>query len=312
MDKRIAVLIPCYNEALTIKKVVIEYKSLLPDADIYVFDNNSTDGSGDIAQESGALVRPVYRQGKGFVIAEMFRDIDADAYLMVDGDDTYNAEDVAALLNPVLDGYAEMVIGDRLSGTYFTENKRPFHNTGNRLVRFLVNILFKSRVRDIMTGARAFSYRFVKNFPVLSSGFEIETEMTIHALDKKMLISEKPVEYRDRPSGSISKLNTFRDGFRVLKMIFTLFKDYRPLSFFGWISVIMFIAAIGLFIPVFIEYLRIGLVPRFPTLIVSVGLAIIGLLSFACGCILDTIKSYNDRMFLILTDMTRREKAQRI
>ena len=299
----IAVLIPCYNEALTIAKVVADYRRLLPEATVYVFDNNSTDGSGEIAIEHGAEVRKVHRQGKGFVIAEMFRDIDADVYLMMDGDDTYNPEDTAALIQPVLENRADMVIGDRLSSTYFTENKRRFHNSGNRLVRFLVNLLFKSNIRDIMTGSRAFSRRFVRSFPVLSSGFEIETEMTIHALDKKMMVSEQMVEYKDRPAGSFSKLNTFSDGFRVLRTIFTLFKDYRPMTFFGSAAAVLFIMAIVLFIPVFLLYLETSLVERFPTLILSVGMFTAALLSFACGCILDTIKKYNDRTLLMLTEI---------
>jgi len=304
MSKRkIAVLIPCFNEAQTIKKVVTDYKALLPEAEIYVFDNNSTDKSGDIARECGAIIRHVYRQGKGFVIAEMFHDIDADAYLMMDGDDTYDAIDTAALLIPVLEGRADMVIGDRLSSTYFTENKRPFHNSGNRLVRFLVNTLFKSKIRDIMTGARAFSHRFVRSFPVMSAGFEIETEMTIHALDKKMMVVETPVGYKDRPIGSVSKLSTFRDGFLVLRTIFTLFKDYRPMSFFGFLAAILFIAALVLFVPVLIQFMETGMVARFPTLIVSVGFVVASLLFFAVGCILDTIKKYNDRTHMMLTDM---------
>ena len=300
---KIAVLIPCYNEALTIAKVISDYKTLLPDADVYVFDNNSSDGSGKIATENGAIVRQVYRQGKGFVIAEMFRDIDADVYLMMDGDDTYDAKDTAALIAPVLEGRADMVIGDRLSSTYFTENKRPFHNSGNRLVRFLVNILFKSKIRDIMTGSRAFSKRFVRSFPVLSAGFEIETEMTIHALDKKMMVVETPVGYRDRPIGSVSKLNTFRDGFRVLKTIFILFKDYRPMSFFGWTAAVLLAAALGMFIPVLVQFVDTGLVARFPTLIVSVGFMVAAILCFAVGCVLDTIKKYNDRTHMMLTDI---------
>ena len=301
--EKIAVLLPCYNEAATLGKVIADYKRLLPDADIYVFDNNSTDNSADIARENGALVRPVYRQGKGFVISEMFRDIDADVYLMTDADDTYDPEDTAALIAPVLEGRADMVIGDRLSSTYFTENKRRFHNSGNRLVRFLVNLLFCSRIRDIMTGARAFNRHFIYSFPIMSGGFEIETEMTIHALDKKMMICELPVGYSDRPPGSFSKLNTFRDGYRVLKTIFTLFKDYRPMSFFGIIAAVTLLASIGLFIPVLRDFLLIREVPRFPTLIVSVGLSIFALLSFAVGCILDTIKKYNDRNLLMLTNI---------
>jgi glycosyltransferase involved in cell wall biosynthesis len=300
-----AVLIPCYNEKPTIAKVVSDYRRLLPEADIYVFDNNSTDGSGDIALAAGAAVVPVYAQGKGFVIREMFRTVKADAYLMVDGDDTYNPEDAAALLTPVFDGRADMVIGDRLSGAYFKENKRRFHNSGNRLVRFLVNLLFRSKIRDIMTGGRAFSRRFVCGFPVMSSGFEIETEMTIHALDKRLLIAEMPVGYTDRPAGSYSKLNTFRDGFRVLGTIFELFKDYRPMSFFGIIALLSMLLSIILFIPVLNGYLATGLVERFPTLIVSVGLALVAMLSFACGCILDTIKKYNDRVMALMANFQK-------
>ncbi|MDR1736176.1 MAG: glycosyltransferase family 2 protein [Oscillospiraceae bacterium] len=301
------VLIPCFNEAPTIGKVVSDYKNLLPEARIMVFDNNSTDGSGALARAAGAEVVPVYRQGKGFVIVEMFRDVDADVYLMVDGDDTYNASDTAALVTPVLEGRADMVIGDRLSSTYFTENKRRFHNSGNRFVRFLVNFLFKSRIRDIMTGARAFSRRFVQGFPVMSSGFEIETEMTIHALDKKMMIAEQSVGYSDRPAGSVSKLNTFSDGMRVLKTIFTLFKDYKPLAFFGTISVIALLIAAAMFIPVLIDYIETGLVAKFPTLIVSVGFGVLSLLSFACGCILDTIKKYSDRTMMMIANLTARK-----
>ena len=307
---KIAVLLPCYNEAATIQKVVEDYKRLLPEADVYVFDNNSSDGSAELALEAGALVRAVYRQGKGFVISEMFRDIDADIYLMADADDTYKAEDVVALATPVAAGRADMVIGDRLSSTYFTENKRMFHNSGNRLVRFLVNFLFKSNVRDIMTGARAFSRNFVYSFPIMSGGFEIETEMTIHALDKRMMINEIPVGYSDRPPGSFSKLNTFRDGFRVLKTIFVLFKDYRPLAFFGLFSAFSLVLAVLLSIPVLIDYVSFGEVPRFPSLIVAVGLGIIAMLSFAIGCILDTIKKYNDRNLLMLANIMRKSAGK--
>ena len=303
---KIAVLIPCYNEAATIEKVVGDYMRLLPEANIYVFDNNSTDNSGAIAQAAGAVVIPVYRQGKGFVINEMFRDIVADVYLMVDGDDTYNAEDTVALIEPVINGRAEMVIGDRLSSTYFTENKRPFHNIGNRLVRFLVNLIFKAKVRDIMTGARAFSRRFVVGFPVMSSGFEIETEMTIHALDKKLPIAELPIGYSDRPPGSFSKLSTFRDGFRVLLTIFNLFKDYRPLTFFGLFSLLSMVIFLVLMIPVLVDYFATGYVPRFPSLIMAVGIIILAALSFVVGCILDTIKKYNDRNLLMLTNLMMR------
>ena len=228
---KIAVLIPCYNESKTIAKVVQDFKKVLPQADIYVYDNNSRDKTDEIAKEAGAIVRYEYRQGKGNVIRTMFRDIDADCYLIVDGDDTYPVEFAPEMVNLVLNKNADMVVGDRLSSTYFTENKRPFHNVGNVLVRRLVNQFFKGNIVDIMTGYRAFSPLFVKSFPVLSQGFEIETEMTIHALDKNLHVENLPVTYRDRPQGSESKLNTYSDGFKVLKTIFRLYKDYRPLPF---------------------------------------------------------------------------------
>ena len=253
-NKKIAVLIPCYNESKTIKKVVEDYKKALPEADIYVYDNNSSDHTDEIAREAGAIVRYEYRQGKGNVIRSMFKDIDADCYLMIDGDDTYPKENAREMCDLVLNKGADMVIGDRLSSTYFTENKRPFHNFGNRLVRGLINFLFESNVRDIMTGYRAFSYEFVKTFPVLSKGFEIETEMTIHALDKNFLLEEVKVGYRDRPAGSVSKLNTYRDGFRVLKTIGRLFKEYKPTIFFSLLSLLFLIISVGFGIPVFAEF----------------------------------------------------------
>jgi len=301
--KKIAVLIPCFNEAKTIAKVVTDYKRILSDSDVYVFDNNSTDGSEEIARKSGAIVIPVYRQGKGFVIAEGFRDVDADVYLLVDGDDTYAAEDTVLLIQPVLEGRADMVVGDRLSSTYFKENKRRFHNMGNLLVRFLVNLLFRNRIKDIMSGARAFSKQFVRSFPILSSGFEVETEMTIHALDKNMMIVELPVKYSDRPLGSVSKLNTFSDGFKVLRTIFILFKDYRPIQFFGLVALLLLFMAIVLFIPIYIQYLELGLVPKIPTLICVIGIVIVSVVSFACGCILDSIKKYNDRTLIVLSNI---------
>ena len=266
---KIAVLIPCYNESKTIEKVVKDFKRELPEADIYVYDNNSTDGTDEIARQAGAIVKYEYRQGKGNVIRSMFRQIDADCYLMVDGDDTYPAEDARKMCDLVLEGKADMVVGDRLSSTYFTENKRPFHNFGNRIVRFLINKLFKNKIKDIMTGYRAFSYEFVKTYPVLSKGFEIETEMTIHAVDKNFLIQEVPVTYRDRPEGSVSKLNTYKDGFKVLKMIATLFKEYKPFFFFNIVAIILTIIALIFVIPVFNDYFKTGLVLRFPTLIVG-------------------------------------------
>lgn len=306
-NKKIAVLIPCYNESKTISKVVKDYKSVLPDADIYVYDNNSSDGTDKIAKKAGAIIKYEYKQGKGNVIRAMFKDIDADCYLMIDGDDTYPKEDAREMCDYVLNGQADMVIGDRLSSTYFTENKRPFHNFGNRLVRGLINTLFKSNVRDIMTGYRAFSYDFVKTFPVLSKGFEIETEMTIHALDKNFLLKEIPVEYRDRPKGSVSKLNTFSDGFKVLKTIARLFKEYKPSIFFGLISLLFLFISLCFGIPVFIEYFRTGLVPRFPTLIFSGFMLIISILMFICGVILEVVVKKHRQLFeLFLINIKRK------
>ncbi len=287
MDK-IAVLIPCYNEAQTIGKVVADFRAALPEAAVYVYDNNSSDDTAAIAEKAGAIVRHECRQGKGNVIRAMFREVQAECYLMVDGDDTYPAEDARAMCSAVLEQGMDMVIGDRLSSTYFTENKRPFHNSGNVLVRQLVNRFFKGNITDIMTGYRAFSYIFAKSFPVLSKGFEIETEMTIHALDKNFRLCSLPVGYRDRPKGSESKLNTFSDGFKVLCTILRLYKDYKPLPFFGIISVILGILGLGMFVPVFAEYTVTGLVPRFPTLIVSGFIMMAALLSLMCGLILDT------------------------
>ena len=268
MDK-IAVLIPCYNEEKTIGKVVADWKRSLPDAVIYVYDNNSSDETARIARDAGAVVRHEYQQGKGNVIRRMFREIDAQCYIMVDGDDTYPAEYGRQMADLVLEKQTDMVVGDRLSSTYFNENKRPFHNFGNSLVRSSINHLFKANIRDIMTGYRAFSYLFVKSFPVLSKGFEIETEMSIHAVEKNMRIENVIIEYRDRPKGSESKLDTYSDGVKVLRTIFRLYKNYKPMSFFGTLGVILLIIMAVMFIPVFIEYTKTGLVPRFPTLIVS-------------------------------------------
>lgn len=284
----IAVLIPCYNESQTIAKVVADYKAALPEADIYVYDNNSVDGTDGVARRAGAIVRYERRQGKGNVIRTMFREIDADCYLMIDGDDTYPAENAREMVDKVLYEGADMVVGDRLSSTYFTQNKRPFHNAGNVLVRRLVNGIFGGRVTDIMTGYRAFSRAFVKSFPVLSKGFEIETEMTIHALDKNLSLASIPVGYRDRPSGSVSKLNTVSDGVKVIGTIARLFKDYKPLPFFSLVACAFFIAALILFIPVLGEYYATGLVPRFPTLIVAGFLAVIAVQTLCCGLTLDT------------------------
>lgn len=294
-----AVLIPCYNEETTIRKVVSDFKNTLPHAAIYVYDNNSTDNTLQEAKKSGAIVRKEPRQGKGNVIRQMLRDIDADCYLIVDGDDTYPAECALELCKFVEEGY-DMVIGDRLSSTYFTENKRPFHNEGNRLVRFLVNKLFNSDIHDIMTGYRALSRTFAKNLPIISRGFEIETEMTIHALDNNFLIKEIVVDYRDRKENSKSKLNTFKDGFKVIKTILRLFRDYRPLSFFSFISFILLLLSVVLFIPVFIEYLNTGLVPRYPTLIVSGFIFITAILMFFCGLILEVMVRKHKQIYEIL------------
>lgn len=291
-----AVLIPCYNEATSIEKVIIDFKQQLPDATIYVYDNNSTDNTADIAKRAGAVVKHEFRQGKGNVVRSMFRDIDADCYLMVDGDDTYPAENAKEMCQLVEEG-ADMVIGDRLSSTYFTENKRPFHNDGNRLVRFLINKIFNNNIHDIMTGYRALSHTFVKNFPITSRNFEIETEMTIHALDKNFLIREVKINYRDRQEGSVSKLNTYLDGMKVVSTIFMMFRDYRPLKFFTIISALLMLIAIAMFVPVFIEYMQTGLVPRFPTLIVSGFIGIASLLTFFCGVVLEVITKKHKQIY---------------
>lgn len=285
---RIAVLIPCYNESKTIEKVILDYKKALPEATIYVYDNNSSDHTDEIARNAGAIVRYEHRQGKGNVIRTMFREIEAECYLMTDGDDTYAAEDARAMVQKVLDEGYDMVIGDRLSSSYFTENKRPFHNTGNVLVRKLVNCFFNGEITDIMTGYRAFSPMFVKSFPILSKGFEIETEMSIHALDKNLALVSIPVGYRDRPEGSVSKLNTFSDGFKVLKTIARLFKDYKPLLFFSIVAAVFMLVAFVMLIPVLIEFYQTGLVPKLPTFVASCFMALFSLLSFASGLILDT------------------------
>ena len=296
MDK-IAVLIPCYNEAVTIEKVVSDFRRVLPEAVVYVYDNNSSDGTAALAGAAGAVVRHEYRQGKGNVMRRMFREIDAQCYIMVDGDDTYPAEYAREMADRVLSHQADMVVGDRLSATYFTENKRPFHNFGNRLVRWSINALFGSSIRDIMTGYRAFSYQFVKSFPVLSSGFEIETEMSIHAIDKNMQLETVVIQYRDRPEGSESKLNTYSDGLRVLRTIARLYRSYKPLAYFGLLSLLLAAISALLFIPVLLEYFRTGLVPRFPTLIGSGFIAIAAVLSFFSGMILQTMLYKNRQDF---------------
>ena len=307
--RKIAVLIPCYNEAQTIEKVIKDYKQVLPDATIYVYDNNSRDETASIAQKAGAVVRHEYRQGKGNVIRTMFREIDADCYLMIDGDDTYPAENAKEMCELVLSGKADMVIGDRLSSTYFTENKRPLHNFGNRIVRFSINKLFHNEIKDIMTGYRAFSYEFVKGFPVLSKGFEIETEMTIHAVDKNFKLVEIPVNYRDRPAGSVSKLNTYKDGFKVLKTIATLFKEYKPGMFFGLIAALFLLVSLILGVPVFLEYFETGLVPRFPSLIVAGISLVIALLLWISGVILSVIVKKHRQLYeLYLNQVMQNDK----
>ena len=296
MDK-IAVIIPCYNEALTIGKVVRDAKTNLPDATIYVYDNNSKDDTAKIAAAEGAIVRHEYLQGKGNVIRRMFRDIDAKCYLMIDGDDTYPLEYAREMCDLVLNEQADMVVGDRLSSTYFTENKRPFHNFGNSFVRFSINHLFKSDIKDIMTGYRAFGFNFAKTFPVLSKGFEIETEMTIHAVYNNMDVRNVVVEYRDRPEGSESKLSTYSDGFKVIMTIVKLFKNYKPFAFFNAIALVLAVLGIGFVIPVFIDYFKTGLVDRFPTLIVCGFVLIAAIQSFFAGLILSTLANKNRRDF---------------
>ena len=296
MDK-IAVLIPCYNEAKTIQTVVEDWKKELPEATIYVYDNNSKDDTAQIARDAGAVVRHEYRQGKGNVIRKMFTEIDAQCYVMIDGDDTYPAEFGREMVNKVLEKGADMVVGDRLSSTYFEENKRPFHNFGNSIVRATINRLFKSDIRDIMTGYRAFSYQFVKTFPVLSKGFEIETEMSIHAVDKNMLVDNVVIEYRDRPEGSESKLNTYSDGMKVLCTIMRLYRDYKPMGFFGHLSLLLFLISLILFVPVLMTYFHTGLVPKFPTLIVSGFVVMAALQSLFVGILLTTIVQKDRRDF---------------
>ena len=312
MSNRIAVLIPCYNERQTIEKVVKDYKKALPEADIYVYDNNSTDGTNKIARRAGAIVRYETKQGKGNVMRAMFRDIEADCYLMVDGDDTYSAEDARKMCEYVLKDNVDMVIGDRLSGTYFKEKTRKFHKSGNRIVRWTINTIFRRKINDIMTGYRALSYQFVKSYPVLAKGFELETEMTIHAIDKNFTLKEIPIKYKERAAGSISKLNTYSDGVKVIKTIATLFKEYKPGVFFNIISLFIFVIAAILAIPVFIEYMQTGLVPRFPTLIVSCILLVICLLLSITSIILQVIVKKNKQLFEILLNQINIMKEQSI
>ena len=296
MDK-IAVLIPCYNEAKTVEKVVKDFRDVLPEAVIYVYDNNSTDDTALLAEKAGAVVRHEYQQGKGNVIRRMFRDIDADCYIMTDGDDTYPAEFAREMADLVLQKNVDMVVGDRLSSTYFTENKRPFHNFGNSLVRKAINLMFRTEIKDIMTGYRAFSYQFVKSFPVLSRGFEIETEMSIHAVDKNMLLDNVVIEYRDRPEGSESKLNTYSDGLKVIRTIIRLFRNYKPMAFFGGMAAVLILLAAIFFIPVFVEYIQTGQVPNFPTLIVCGFAALAAIQAFFSGLILQNVVQKNRQDF---------------
>ncbi len=298
MDK-IAVLIPCYNESRTIGKVISDYRRELPEALIYVYDNNSTDQTAEIASAfpEHVIVRHEYEQGKGNVIRRMFREIDAECYVMVDGDDTYPAEHARCMVRDVLELQADMVIGDRLSSTYFEENKRPFHNMGNAIVRKSINLLFKSNIKDIMTGYRAFSYQFVKTFPVLSKGFEIETEMSIHAIDKNMRVVNEVVEYRDRPQGSQSKLNTYADGWKVLRTIFRLFRIYKPLDFYSLLAVLLIAVSLCFFAPVMMTYVQTGLVPNFPTLIVCGFTMLAAIISFFSGMMLQAIQQKNRQDF---------------
>ncbi|MGI5989988.1 MAG: glycosyltransferase family 2 protein [Lachnospiraceae bacterium] len=311
MDK-IAVLIPCYNEAKTIRKVVTDFRSALPDAVIYVYDNNSTDGSAQIAEEAGAVVRHEYKQGKGNVVRRMFREIDARVYVMTDGDDTYPAEYAPKLIEPVLKHQADMVVGDRLSSTYFQENKRPFHNFGNSLVRSMIDHLFKTNIKDIMTGYRAFSYEMVKTFPVLSSGFEIETEMSIHAADKNLQVENVVIPYRDRPEGSVSKLNTFSDGRKVIGTIFRLLRTYKPMRFFGILGLVFLVLGIAFFIPVFADYLATGLVRRFPTLIVCGFSILAAIVSFFSGLMLQTFSWKGRQDFELAYTRAAEEKKKKM
>ncbi|MDD8048043.1 MAG: glycosyltransferase family 2 protein [Thomasclavelia sp.] len=296
-DKKVVFIIPCYNEGQTIEKVIKDCKKAIPTADVYVYDNNSTDGTSEIAKKNGAIVRHEYQQGKGNVIRRMFREIDADCYVMLDGDDTNPPEFAPEMVKLVLEKNVDMVVGDRLSSTYFEENKRPFHNIGNTIVKGSINTLFKSNIKDIMTGYRAFSFEFVKTFPVISKGFEIETEMTIHSVDKNLYVENVVTDYRDRPDGSESKLNTYSDGFKVLKTIFRLFKNYRPLLFFSILAFILMVIGLFMFIPVLNSFFKTGIVEKIPTLIVSGFIMIAGLQAFFTGLMLDVQAQKNRQDF---------------
>ena len=313
MDK-VAVLIPCYNESKTIKKVVEDFRRELPEAKIYVYDNNSKDDTDKIAKEAGAIVRYETRQGKGNVIRTMFREIDAECYIMVDGDDTYPAESAKMLVKDVLEENVDMVVGDRLSSTYFKENKRPFHNVGNVTVRALINSIYNSDIRDVMTGLRAFSYKFVKTFPVMSKGFELETEMTIHCLDKNLKIKNEIIEYRDRPEGSVSKLNTVSDGIKVIKTIFGFYKNYKPLNFFAIIAAMMAIVGLVFFIPAVVTLIQTGDI-RVPSIIVSMLLFVCTLQSLFTGLTLDNIirdsrQAFEMRLIDCEADLKRRKEEK--
>lgn len=311
MADKVAVLIPCYNEAVTIGKVVDDFKRVLPDADIYVYDNNSKDDTAAIAEDHGAIVRTEPRQGKGNVVRQMFREIDADYYIMVDGDDTYPAEAAPRLLEPLMNDTSDMTVGDRLSnGTYGEENDRAFHGFGNNLVRWLIKVIYGYAFDDVMTGYRAFNRIFVKTMPVLSEGFQIETELSIHAVDKRFRITDVPIDYRDRPEGSYSKLSTFGDGAKVLRAIASLFKDHKPMAFFGWLALILIVLGLIAGIPVIAEYFQTGLVPRFPTAILAIALVICGALSFTAGIILDTVAKTGRKQWELFTYQAY-EEAQR-
>ena len=308
----VAVLIPCYNEAVTIGKVVDDFRRVLPEATVYVYDNNSSDGTGEIAREHGAVVRSERRQGKGNVVRQMMRDIDADYYLMVDGDDTYPAEAAPELLAPLVADEADMVVGDRLSnGTYGEENDRAFHGFGNDLVRVLIKWIYGCEFSDVMTGYRAYNAVFAKTMPVLSPGFEIETELSIHAVDKRWRIAEVPIDYRDRPEGSESKLDTFSDGCKVLLMILSLFKDYRPLALFSWVSLLFCVLGLVAGVPVIAEFLATGLVPKLPSALLAVALVFIGILSFTCGLILDTVVKGTRKQYELQVTEAYREHGRR-
>ena len=315
-QEKIAVLIPCYNEEATISTVIADFRRELPEAEIYVYDNNSTDTTYELAVACGAIVKKEPRQGKGNVIRQMFFDIDADYYLMVDGDDTYPAEAVHGLLDKLRSGEADMVIGDRLSnGTYFDENKRPFHDFGNNLVKNTITRLYKTKIRDVMTGYRGFNRIFVKSFPSMSSGFQIETELTIHALDKKFKLVELPIDYRDRPEGSESKLNTFSDGFKVIMMIVKMWKDYKPLMFFGIWTFFFFVFGLFAGVPVIREYMLTHFITRVPSAILSTGLMILALLSLVTGLILDTVvtnakKEYELNLYHVYHECRKQEQQK--